>query len=129
MTDGELEFFRHTFHHFGERLGRLQCSVDEVLTNQRNIDHKLQEIKRMSTNAVTQEQFASDLNSLQTALGTMITNVQSDIAALKAQIAAGQPVDFSALDATVAAMSSAVGAENTAVEADQAPPATTPTAA
>jgi hypothetical protein len=55
--------------------------------------------------------------------------VQADIAALKAQVAAGQTPDFSALDATVQTMSTAVTAENTAVEADQAPPVTTPPAA
>lgn len=96
-----------------------------ILENQKKIFNQLKEIKdQMSTNPpVTQAQFTTDLNALQTALGKMITDVQTDIAALKAQIAAGQTPDFSALDATVQSMTTAVGTEDTAVVADQAPPA------
>lgn len=79
----------------------------------------------MSTNPpVTQAQFTADLATLQTNLGKMITDVVTDIAALKAQIAAGQTPDFSALDATVQSMTTAVGTEDTSVLADQAPPVT-----
>ena len=99
-----------------------------ILENQNKILNQLQEIqKTMSTNPpITQAQFTADLATLQTNLGKMITDVQSDIAALKAQVAAGQTPDFSSLDATVQAMTTAVGTEDTAVEADLNPtPATT----
>ncbi|HTF72604.1 MAG TPA: hypothetical protein VK638_59050 [Edaphobacter sp.] len=104
-------------------LNRIESLLNQVLTAQRFNDKTLLEIKSMATNAVTQAQFTNDLNALQAALTIMVSNVQADIAALKAAVAAGQPADFSALDATVQAMSTAVSAENTAALADLTPPA------
>jgi hypothetical protein len=126
MTDGELEFFQHTFHHFGGRLGRLQCSIDELLSSQHAFNHTLQEIKRiMSTNAVTQEQFTADLGKLKSDVATLITTVTDGVAALKAQIAALQAanpaVDFSALDATVNQVDTDVAAATASLQ----PPAPT----
>jgi hypothetical protein len=125
MTDGELEFFQRTFHHFGGRLGRLQCSIDELLSSQHAFNHTLQEIKRMSTNAVTQEQFTADLGKLKSDVATLITTVTDGVAALKAQIAALQAanpaVDFSALDATVNQVDTDVAAATVSLQ----PPAPT----
>ena len=52
----------------------------------------------MSTNAVTQQQFSDDLDSLNTKLGTYVSDVAAEVATLKQQNPA---VDFSALDAKV----------------------------
>ena len=108
-----------------------QCSardlLNQVLANQNTI---LERLKEMSTNPpVTQAQFTADLATLQTNLGKMITDVQADIAALKAQVAAGQAPDFSSLDATVQALSTAVTSEDTAAEGDLNPPAASADAA
>jgi hypothetical protein len=103
----------------------------QILEQQQRIINELQEIKhQMSTNPpVTQAQFTADLATFQTALTTMITDVQADIAALKAQVAAGQTPDFSALDATVQTMSTAVSSENTSAEGDLNPPSATASSA
>lgn len=138
MTDGELEFFQHTFHHFGGRLGRLQCSIDELLSSQHAFNHTLQEIKRfMSTNPpVTQAQFEADmatLNTNVTTLTTAVTNVGTYVQDLKAQIAALQAanpaVDFTALDATANAINTEITSATTSLVGDvPTPPVATPPA-
>lgn len=110
-----------------KRFDRIETQLRAVYDQ---LQHITEVIDKMATNPpVSQAQFTTDLAALQTNLGKMITDVQADIAALKAQIAAGQAPDFSALDATVQSMSTVVSAEDTAAEGDLDPPSASADAA
>ena len=117
---------RATLRHF-------ECQQDLVLTTLRFIDHTLLEIKKMATNAVTQEQFTADLatlNSNVTTLTTAVTNVGTYVQELQAQIAALQAanpaVDFSVLDSTVNAINTEITTANTSLAADVPAPVVPP---
>jgi butyrate kinase len=141
MTDGELEFFQHTFHHFGEHFSRLQCSVDGLHFQVNKLSTALQEIKHlMSTNPpVTQAQFEADMATLNTNVTTLITAVTNvgtfvqqqtaAIADLKQQIANGQTPDFTALDASANAINTEITTATASLVGDvpaPTPPVTTP---
>ncbi len=70
----------------------------------------LQEVKKVDAIA---QKLSDDLTALQEALTTGLTNLSAEIAALKAQVAAGTPAtdaDLTSLDEKVTAMSAAVAA-------------------
>ncbi len=114
-----------------ESFEKLEGLLHEVLRKQ-NTNHELLE-RFMSTNAVTQEQFAADLETLNTNVATAVTtltgldgsvkSLKDEVAALKANNPA---VDFSTVDAKVKAMSDQITGALTTVQPEvngQAPAA------
>ena len=77
----------------------IQCGCDTAVT----------EIMERLTHMATQEQ----VDAIASAIDTATTGIASDIADLKAAVAAGNALDFTALDAKVAALA-ALDAENPA---------------
>lgn len=102
--------WREALHEFKAHLDRRLDRVEEKL-------HQLKEIELMAQSDV--DALTASLQSLKDTLVADDGAIQAAIAALEAQVAAGQPVDLTQLQAAVADMSAAVDSTTALV-----PPAT-----
>jgi chromosome segregation ATPase len=113
---------------WNRRNARRDDLLQQILTTQKCMENQLREIAKMAANAVTQDQFKTDLGKLQSDTTTLVTTVnaldgnvkqlKADVAALKDQIANGQTPDFSSLDATVNQMDNTIATANANVQAE-----------
>jgi TolA-binding protein len=113
---------------WNRRTARLERLLQQILDNQNCMKNELTEIKHMAANAVTQDQFKTDLGKLQGDVTTLVTTVnaldgnvkqlKADVATLKDQIANGQTPDFSSLDATVNQMDNTITTANANVQTE-----------
>lgn len=98
------------------QLTRIEGLLLALVRNQETINRKLERF--MATTPVTLEQLTTDVNALQTALTTGLTDLQAEIANLKA---ANPGTDFSALDKIINDMTAQVKAADPG--AQTSPPA------
>jgi hypothetical protein len=90
---------------------RILNTLDRIESVQGDHTEMLVTLQEEITLMASQDQvaaLAAQLDDFRTQLSTSLDGVQSDLTDLKAQVAAGQPVDLSALDSSVQALAGVV---------------------